>query len=54
MWALIIALWVDTTTPPDFKFTKLAEVQTYQECYDLAKVLKSRGLEAQLFCVQQQ
>lgn len=53
MWALIIALWVDTT-PPEMKFTRLAQVATYQECRDLAQTLKRRGLEASLFCVEQQ
>ena len=53
MWALIIALMLDTT-PTETKFTRLAEVKTYQECRDLAKTLKDRGLNAHLFCVQQQ
>ena len=53
MWALIIALMMDTT-PTETKFTRLAEVKTYQECRDLAKELKQRGLDAHLFCVQQQ
>lgn len=53
MWALIIALWVDST-PPELKYTKLAEVKTYQECRELAAVLKRRGLEAHLFCVERQ
>ena len=53
MWALIIALMMDTT-PAETKFTRLAEVKTYQECQDLAKELKQRGLNAHLFCVQQQ
>ena len=34
MWSLIIALWIDTT-PPEIKYTKLAEVKTYQECREL-------------------
>lgn len=53
MWSLIIALWVDTT-PPEMKYTRLAEVATCQECRELASVLKRRGLEAHLFCVQRQ
>lgn len=53
MWALIIALVLDTT-PTEMKFTRLAQVNTYQECRDLAKTLKDRGLDAHLFCVQQQ
>jgi len=53
MWALIIALVMDTA-PHELKFTQLAEVKTYQECRDLAKLLKDRGLDAHLFCVQQQ
>lgn len=53
MWALIIALWVDTT-PVEMKFTRLAQVSTYQECRELALTLKQRGLDAPLFCVQQQ
>lgn len=53
MWTLIIALMIDTT-PAEVKFTKLADVKTYQECRDLAKVLKDRGLDAHLFCVEQQ
>jgi hypothetical protein len=53
MWALIIALVIDTA-PVEMKFTQLAEVKTYQECRDLAKILKGRGLEAHLFCVEQQ
>ena len=53
MWALIIALMMDTT-PPELKFTRLAEVKTYQECRDLARILKDRGLDAHLFCVEQQ
>jgi hypothetical protein len=47
MWALIIALIMDTT-PAETKFTRLAEVKTYQECRDLAKVLRDRGLKAHL------
>jgi hypothetical protein len=53
MWALIIALMMDTT-PAELKFTQLAEVKTYQECRDLAKLLKDRGLDAHLFCVEKQ
>jgi hypothetical protein len=53
MWALIIALMMDST-PAETKFTRLAEVKTYQECRDLARVLKDRGLNAHLFCVEQQ
>jgi hypothetical protein len=53
MWALIIALMMDTT-PAETKFTRLAEVKTYQECRDLSRILKDRGLNAHLFCVQQQ
>jgi len=53
MWALIIAIVMDST-PAELKFTRLAQVQTYQECRDLAKILKGRGLEAHLFCVEQQ
>jgi hypothetical protein len=53
MWALIIALIIDAT-PVETKFTRLAEVKTYQECRDLARVLKDRGLKAHLFCVEQQ
>lgn len=53
MWALIIALLMETT-PAETKFTRLAEVKTYQECRDLAKILQDRGLNAHLFCVQQQ
>ena len=53
MWALIIALVMDTT-PTELKFTRLAQVATYQECRDLARLLKDRGLNAHLFCVQQQ
>jgi len=54
MWALIIAIWIETTTPPEMKYTQLAQVKTYQECRELAYVLKSRGLEAHLFCVERQ
>jgi len=53
MWALIIALVMDAQ-PNELKFTQLAEVKTYQECRDLSKLLKDRGLNAHLFCVQQQ
>jgi hypothetical protein len=53
MWALIIALTMDTA-PFEIKFTQLAEVKTYQECRSLAKELKQRGLNAHLFCVEQQ
>ena len=53
MWALIIALVMDTT-PAELKFIQLAQVATYQECRDLAKTLKDRGLDAHLFCVEQQ
>ena len=53
MWTLIIALVIDTT-PVEMKFTRLAEVKTYQECRDLARTLKDRGLNAHLFCVEQQ
>jgi hypothetical protein len=53
MWALIIAIMMDTT-PAETKFTRLAEVKTYQECRDLARVLRDRGLKAHLFCVEQQ
>jgi hypothetical protein len=53
MWSLVIA-FVLNTTPSELKFTRLAEVKTYQECKDLAKVLKDRGLDAHLFCVEQQ
>jgi hypothetical protein len=53
MWALIIALTMDVA-PFETKFTRLAEVKTYQECRDLAKVLRDRGLNAHLFCVEQQ
>jgi len=53
MWALIIALTMDTA-PFEIKFTQLAEVKTYQECRDLARILKDRGLDAHLFCVEQQ
>ena len=53
MWTLIIALWIDTT-PPEFKYTKLAEVKTYQECRELAAVLRRRGLESAMFCVERQ
>jgi len=53
MWTLVIALWIDTT-PPEMKYTRLAEVKTYQECRELAGTLRRRGLEAHLFCVQQQ
>ena len=53
MWTLIIALWADTV-PPEMKYSRLAEVATYQECRELASVLNRRGLEAHLFCVQQQ
>lgn len=53
MWTLIIALWIDVT-PPEMKYTKLADVKTYQECRELASVLRRRGLNAHLFCVEQQ
>ena len=53
MWALIIALTMDVA-PFEIKFTQLAEVKTYQECRDLSKILNDRGLNAHLFCVQQQ
>jgi hypothetical protein len=53
MWTLIIALWLDTT-PPEIKYTELARVKTYQECRELAAVLKRRGLEAPLWCVERQ
>ena len=53
MWALIIAIMMDST-PAELKFTRLAQVQTYQECRDLSKILKDRGLNAHLFCVEQQ
>jgi hypothetical protein len=53
MWALIIAIVMDST-PAELKFTRLAQVQTYQECRDLARTLKDRGLNAGLFCVEQQ
>jgi len=53
MWALIIAIVMDST-PAELKFTQLAQVKTYQECRDLARTLKDRGLNAHLFCVEQQ
>jgi hypothetical protein len=53
MWALIIALWLDTA-PPEVKYTQLAEVKTYQECRELAATLRRRGLDAPLFCVEKQ
>lgn len=55
MWALIIAFMIDTT-PPELKFTRLTQVNTYQECRDLARTLKERGLNTDvfLFCVEQQ
>ena len=53
MWALIIAFMIDSV-PPEAKYIQLAEVKTYQECRDLSKILKDRGLNAHLFCVQQQ
>jgi hypothetical protein len=53
MWALIIAIMMDAK-PIETKFIQLAEVKTYQECKDLSKILKDRGLNAHLFCVEQQ
>jgi hypothetical protein len=53
MWSLVIA-FVLNTTPSEIKFTHLAEVKTYQECRDLAKMLKDRGLNTHLFCVEKQ
>jgi hypothetical protein len=55
MWALIIAFVIDTV-PAEAKYVQLAEVRTYQECRDLAKILKERGLnnDVFLFCVERQ
>ena len=53
MWALIIALWI-SGSPPELKYTKLAEMKTYQECKELSNTLKKHGLNANLFCVEQQ
>ena len=53
MWSLIIALWIETT-PPEMKYIRLAQIETYQECRELANVMKRRGLDAHLFCVQKQ
>jgi hypothetical protein len=52
MWSLVIAFVLNA--PADFKFTQLAQVQTYKECKDLANSLKERGLVAHMFCVEQQ
>jgi hypothetical protein len=53
MWSLVIAFLMNST-PPEFKFTNLAEVKTYKECKDLAKDLRERGLVAHMFCVEKQ
>lgn len=53
MWALIIALWMDATSP-EMTYIQLAQTESYQQCSDLATMLKRSGLEAHLFCVQQQ
>ena len=39
MWSLVIAFLMNST-PPEFKFTNLAEVKTYKECKDLNKLKK--------------
>jgi hypothetical protein len=53
MWSLVIALMFNTT-PSEIKFINLAQFKTYQECRDLSKTLKDRGLDAHLFCVEKQ
>jgi hypothetical protein len=55
MWALIIAFMIDTV-PPEAKYVQLAEMKTYQECRDLSKILRERGLnnDVFLFCVERQ
>lgn len=53
MWTLVIA-FVMGGNPVELKFTQLAQVNTYQECKDLSKELKKRGLDAHLFCVEKQ
>lgn len=53
MWALIIALWMDAASP-EIKYIHLTQTESYQQCSELATMLKRRGLEAHLFCVQQQ
>ena len=53
MWSLVIAL-IFNTTPSEVKFINLTQFKTYQECRDLSKTLKDRGLDAHLFCVEKQ
>jgi hypothetical protein len=55
MWALIIAFMIDTV-PPEAKYVQVAEMKTYQECRDLSKILRERGLnnDVFLFCVERQ
>ena len=53
MWALVIALWINAS-PPELKYTKLAEVKTHQECKELSTTLKKHGLNANLYSVEQQ
>ena len=53
MWAVIIAILLDTT-PVETKYIKIAEVGSYQECRELAYLLKKRGLNASVFCVEKQ
>jgi len=54
MWTLIIALVIGTGPAP-ITFTPLATVATYEQCRDLARLLKANGLNdtAHLYCVSE-
>lgn len=54
MWSLIIALMVNTTNPPEMRYVQLEKFNTYQECKKAAIHWRKNGLDAAMFCVEQQ